>query len=215
MLSGFFRSLSYWKLIQTPESMQLFLPSLKDRFLRIAPAYYIMLIVSLLATYLVSGISALNIPAFLSGFTFLSWASPDTIFPVLLNGPLWFISLDMMGWILTSLFMMGIFKIHKKYYIPYFLIVAIVMLGLHSLWIHLPWPHAEGVSSIWFPVYNPFLFFLHFLFGIGAAGIVTWLRGRGQQASIYFDIGYLITTLVAIMSIWIVRDQGDWLSFPN
>lgn len=119
MLSGFFRSLSYWKVIQTPESIPLFFPSLKERFLRIAPAYYIMLLVSLIATYAISGISGINISAFLVGFTFLTWISPDTLFPVLLNGPLWFISLDMMGWIMTSLFMMGILKIKKTYYIPY------------------------------------------------------------------------------------------------
>ncbi len=215
MLSGFFRSLSYWKVIQSPENIPSLWPSLKERYMRIAPAYYIMLIVSLLVTYLLYGTTGLNIGAFLSGFVFLSWISPDTIFPVLLNGPLWFISIDMIGWIMTSLFMMGICRIWKLYYIPYFLIIAMIMLGLHSLWIHLPWPEAHGVSAIWFPVYNPFLFFLHFLFGIGAAGIVTWLKWRGQVSNMWFDIGCSITVLASILSIWIVRYQDDWISYPH
>jgi peptidoglycan/LPS O-acetylase OafA/YrhL len=178
MLSGFFRSLSYWKCIDTPDSIPLFFPSIKDRFFRIAPAYYVMLIVSLIATYFISGISSINFPAFFVGFTFLTWISPDTLFPVILNGPLWFISLDMIGWIMTSLIMMGMMKINKNYHIPYIITIGAIMLGLHFLWISLPWTPGEGISFVWFPIYNPFLFFLHFLFGIAAAGIVTWLRRK-------------------------------------
>ncbi len=215
ILSGFFRSISYWKFIDTPDSIPLFFPSIKDRFIRIAPAYYVMLIVSLIATYLISGISGINFPAFFTGFTFLTWISPDTLFPVLLNGPLWFISFDIVGWIFTSLFMMGIMKIRSIYYISYFFLIWIVTLTLHFIWIWLPWNPGEGISSIWFPTYNPFLFFLHFLFGIAAAGIVTWLRRRGQQSNIYFDSGYITMLLFIISIIWIVRDQNDWaLSLP-
>lgn len=216
MLSGFFRSLSYWKVIQTPESIPLFFPSLKERFLRIAPAYYVMLLVSLIATYAISGISGINISAFLVGFTFLTWISPDTLFPVLLNGPLWFISLDMMGWIITSLFMMGILKIKKTYYMPYIISIWLLILGLHFLWIGLPWAPTEGISSVWFPIYNPFLFFLHFLFGIIAAGIVTWLRKREQQSNLWFDIGCIITLIIWVITIWSIRYQNDWaLSIPR
>ena len=60
MLSWFFRSLSYWKNIDTPSSIPSFYISLKDRFFRIAPAYYVMLILSALATYYISGISGIN-----------------------------------------------------------------------------------------------------------------------------------------------------------
>lgn len=52
-LSGFFRSMSYWKVTDTPEKMPQFWSSLKDRFLRIAPAYYVAIVLSILATVLI------------------------------------------------------------------------------------------------------------------------------------------------------------------
>lgn len=215
MLSGFFRSLSYWKNIDIPESIPQFFPSLKDRFFRIAPAYYIMLITSLIVTYIIQGYSSINFPALFSGFFFLSWISPDTLFPVLINGPLWFISFDMIGWILTSLFMMGLCKIQKKYYSFYFIGIILLTLTLHNIWIHLPWSPSSGISSIWFPAYNPFLFFLHFLFGIFAAGIVTWLRKKEQVVNISFDVITLATTGIILIFLWSVRTQDDWGSIPD
>jgi hypothetical protein len=155
--------MSYWKVWGTPEKIPPFWPSLLDRWRRIAPAYYTVLILSLAVTYIIHGATWINIPAFLSGFAFLSWISPDTLFPVLLNGPLWFISFDMIGWILTSLVMMMLSCIKRKYIIPYFACIALATLGLHEIWISLPWPLTQSFpANFWFPVYNPFLFFLHF-----------------------------------------------------
>lgn len=48
ILSGFFRSLSYWKKLEKNEPIPRLLPSLKERFFRIAPSYYLALIVSLI-----------------------------------------------------------------------------------------------------------------------------------------------------------------------
>lgn len=215
MLSGFFRSLSYWKNMGTPENIPSFFPSLKDRFLRIAPAYYVMMILSLIVTYFLWWTKGMNIPAFFSGIFFLTWISPDTIFPVLINGPLWFISFDMIGWILTSVCMWWFFQIPKKYKFYYFPLIVLATLCMHYIWISLPWPRASGISSIWFPWYNPFYFFLHFLFGIGAAGVVTWLRNKKQENHYIFDISYIIAILLSILSIWYFRNDGDWLSYPN
>lgn len=215
LLSGFFRSLSYWKNLDTPEKIPEFWSSLKDRWFRIAPAYYIVLIISLIATACIYGTSSMNMPAFFAGFAFLTWISPETLFPVLLNWPLWFISFDMIGWIMTSLCMMGLLWIGKKYWILYLLFLIWLSLSLHFLWIHLPWPHGEGISSIWFPTYNPFLFFLHFLFGIVAGWVVQWMKNREQSPSIYFDISVVVVTFLIGISIWMVRHLGDWESFPD
>ena len=216
IFSGFFRSLSYWKNIDTPEKIPLFLPSLKDRFLRIAPAYYVMLILSLLVTYVLWWREWMNMPAFFSGFFFLTWISPDNIFPVLINGPLWFISMDMIGWILTSLVMWGFFQIPKQYKAIYFPIVIVTIVALHFIWISLPWKIGSGISSIWFPTYNPFLFFLHFMFGIIAAWLVTWLRWKNISNHIYFDVIFSISVISLMVFIWTIRDQSDWaLSYPN
>ena len=216
ILSGFFRSLSYWKNMGTPENIPSFFPSLKDRFLRIAPAYYVIMILSLIVTYILWWRDNMNMPAFFSGIFFLTWISPDTIFPVLINGPLWFISMDMMGWILTSLCMWWFFQIPKKYKFYYFPLILIATLCLHKIWITLPWPQGSGISSIWFPTYNPFLFFLHFLFGIGAAGVVTWFRNKNINNSTIFDITAIVSVIAISILIWVLREKSDWvISYPN
>lgn len=216
MLSGFFRSLSYWKCIDTPNSMPKFFISLKERFFRIAPTYYMILVVSIILVYFISGRDNINFPAFFTGFTFLNWVSPNTLFPVLLNGPLWFVWLDMMGWIFTSLFMMGLLKIKNIYIIPYFISIWLLFLSLHFLWKALPWIPGQWISYVWFPTYNPFIFFLHFIFGIGASGIVTWLWTKKQESSIVFDIWYILTLLLTVIFLWTIREQNDWaLSIPN
>ncbi len=216
ILSGFFRSLSYWKNIDTPEKIPQFFPSIKDRFMRIAPAYYVMLVLSFMVTYILWWKDWINIPAFISGFFFLTWISPDTIFPVLINGPLWFISMDMMWWILTSLVMWGFFQIPRKYTIPYFITIIGATLILHFIWISLPWKTGSGISSIWFPTYNPFLFFLHFIFGIVAAGAVTWFRWKKVTNHISFDYIFWISLTAISLFLWSIKEQNDWaLSYPN
>jgi peptidoglycan/LPS O-acetylase OafA/YrhL len=97
--------------IDTPEKMPQFWLSLQERWFRIAPAYIFILIISVIVTGYIHGINAIDIPSFLAGITFTTWMSPDTLFPAILNGPLWFVSFDMIGWILTSLCMMGLFSI--------------------------------------------------------------------------------------------------------
>lgn len=47
-----------------------------------------------------------DIARFTAGVLFLNWTSAELLFPVDHNGPLWFVTYDMLGWILVSLFMM-------------------------------------------------------------------------------------------------------------
>ncbi|MDD2693562.1 MAG: acyltransferase [Candidatus Gracilibacteria bacterium] len=209
-LSGFFRALSYWKVLDTPEKIPDFWSSLKDRFFRIAPAYYVALVLSIIATVLIGNTNSLNMSAILAGFSFTTWMNPDTLFPVILNGPLWFVSFDMLGWILTSLVMMGLFRVGRRYMIPYFLTVILATFALHELWISLPWHQtSQFPANYWFPLYNPFLFFLHFLFGIIASGIVYTLQKRKVQPHVFFDIGVIIIGIVFSVFIWFIRDVWD------
>jgi peptidoglycan/LPS O-acetylase OafA/YrhL len=85
MLSGFFRALSYYKAIEAGREMPGFWTSLRDRWLRIAPAYYVMLVVSLVVALLIHGTAGVSPVAWLSGFAFLNWVSADTFFPILSN----------------------------------------------------------------------------------------------------------------------------------
>ncbi len=85
MLSGFFRALSYYKCADTGKEMPGFWTSLRDRWLRIAPAYYVMLVVSLIISLFLRGTESVSVIAWLSGFVFLNWVSADTFFPILSN----------------------------------------------------------------------------------------------------------------------------------
>lgn len=140
----------------------------------------------------------------------MTWTSPETLFPAILNGPLWFVSFDMMGWIMTSLVMMGLFRIGKKYTVPYLILVTLATLGLHEIWIYLPW-HAttQFPANYWFPLYNPFFFFLHFLFGIAAAGVVSVLRKKDISAHIGYDIVFLLSLITGAVFLWTIRDVWD------
>jgi peptidoglycan/LPS O-acetylase OafA/YrhL len=85
MLSGFFRALSYHKAADAVKEMPGFWTSLRERWLRIAPAYYVMLIVSLAVNWFLRGSDGFSLTAWLSGFVFLNWVSADTFFPILSN----------------------------------------------------------------------------------------------------------------------------------
>jgi peptidoglycan/LPS O-acetylase OafA/YrhL len=214
MLSGFFRAFSYYKCADAGKEMPGFWTSLRDRWLRIAPAYYVMLVVSLIISLFLRGTEWVSLIAWLSGFAFLNWVSADTFFPVLLNWPLWFISFDMIGWIFTSVVMMGYMRVKSEEWkvksISYWLSVVLTLLILHFAWISLPWPAGEGIAHEWFPTYNPFLFALHFLAGIAAAGVVTWLRKKNQLPHIGFDVALLGTVAILIGSLYLIRESADW-----
>jgi hypothetical protein len=98
----------------------------------------------------------------------------------------------MMGWIFTSVVMMGYMKIQDARFkiqkVSYWTSIIILLLSLHFAWISLPWPAGEGIAHLWFPTYNPFLFALHFLAGIAVAGAVNALRKKKQLPHIGFDL---------------------------
>jgi hypothetical protein len=50
----------------------------------------------------------------LAAFTFLSWIHPSTFFPVDLNGPLWYISYDVMGGLTVIAVMTVLTRLPKK-----------------------------------------------------------------------------------------------------
>lgn len=171
-----------------------------------------------MATVVVGKTSSLNMSAILAGFSFTTWMNPDTLFPVILNGPLWFVSFDMIGWILTSLVMMGLFRIGRRYVVPYFLAILVGTFALHELWTVLPWHQtSQFPANYWFPLYNPFLFFLHFLFGIVASGVVFALQKKMLKPHIAFDIAVWLVVAIGTGFLWTIRDVWDDFaySFPK
>ncbi len=206
IFSGFFRALTYWKKIEKNERIPQFFPSLKERFFRIAPLYYLALTSTLIYVAFTSDITWETIIRFFSWILFLNWISPITFFPVDHNGPLWFVAYDMLGWILISLFMMLVAKFWKKYFFCLFVIIFGFLIASHYAWISIPWSHTEWIVGEWFPTYNPFLFGLHFMLWVLGAYIVTHIK----QKNIFYDafsIG-IISLLGYIL--WDIRASDDW-----
>lgn len=211
VMGGFFRSLPYWKVVFLwEEKVPSFFPSLLERFKRIAPLYYIALVSTFVVFVLFSGYTQEWLFRFLVWFSFFSWVSSASLFPIDLNGPLWFIAFDMMGWILISLVMMGALAIRKSWIWVYLLFVGLLLFGAHSLWISLPWSPTPWLAGVWFPVYNPFLFGLHFLVGWVAGWLVTWFYTKKVTAWYFFDVLGFLVWVGFISFLWGIRDIPQW-----
>ncbi len=217
VLSGLLRSLSYWRYYGGDIALApRFLPSLRDRFWRIAPAYYLALILTFGIVALVDGVRMGDFLRLFSGFTFTTWVSPLTFFPVEWNGPLWFVSYDMIGWILVSIVMIGSLRMSPRLLVPYILTIITLLMWLHFLWVWLPWTQGSGIVGEWFPTYNPFLFGLHFMIGLILWGVIEWMRRKETQAHIYFDMLFLFASSLLVYFIFSIRESQDWsYSFPH
>lgn len=88
-----------------------------------------------------------------------------TFFPVEGNGPLWFASFEVFGYVLIALFMAALSKLKGFFRVGAFLFFSALLLGFHSWFIALPFPKIDGVVWDWFPYYNAFAFGMYFLFG--------------------------------------------------
>lgn len=206
ILSGFFRALSYWKKLEKNERIPQFFPSLRERFLRIAPLYYLALVVTLIYVVFTSGIIWEGIIRFLSWILFLNWVSPTTFFPVDHNGPLWFVTYDMLGWILVSLFMMLVAHYWRRYFFPLFIGTCSLLVALHYWFVSLPWWHTEWVAGEWFPTYDPFLFGLHFMLWVLGAYIIIHI----EKKHILFDIASVGIFAILFYFLWDIRATWDW-----
>lgn len=202
LLSGLLRSLSYWKVIFEWGENPPFWKWLKDRFFRIAPLFYLALILSFLWSIVLWDP---DWKSFFVGFTFFSWVHPSTFFPVPINGPLWFVAYDMMGNIFVMIFMMKVIwfirylKIRKQVIIPLsFLFALVILLFLHKVFISLPFPTLEGIVSVWFPYYNPFIFGVYYLFWALIGWVVYYLKKIDIKSGLLFDL----TFLFSIIAVW-------------
>lgn len=169
VLSAITGSLPFWRAIIRDMPAPKIREVLLSRFFRIAPAYYVALTVTFLLVLVLNGYSDGAFLRFAAGATFLAWLHPFTFFPVDINGPLWYISYDMMGALLVVGVMSLLVRV-KQIFIP--LVIASVggiLVLLHLWFTSLPFPVLDGVVSQWFPWYNPFIFGIHFLIGMVAA----------------------------------------------
>ena len=213
ILTGLLRSLGYWGYIlhgeQKPDTRKVII----DRWWRIVPAYYIVLVASFAwGIYLIWFVPS-SLLGLLSGFTFLNWVSPNTFFPTQFNWPLWFIGYDMMGYLSTVAMMIWLTRIHKKYIYGSIIAYIFIFLWFHQIWISLPWIPWDGIVSVWFPHYSPFIFALYAIMGMVIGWLVT--RYRNMMKSLLWDAIFCISIASIFSYLWIIRWAPDLLySYP-
>ncbi len=217
ILTGLLRSLGYWGHILHGEKKPDTRKVIIDRWWRIAPAYYVTLLVSFAwGIYLwysgapmIRGEGGLvsELISLVSGFTFLNWISPNSFFPTQINWPLWFIGYDMMGYVFTIFMMIWLTRIHRKYIYGSIIAYICIFIWLHQVWIALPWTPWEGIVSIWFPYYSPFIFALYSIIGIVIGWLIT--RYRDMSQSLVWDYIFIILIVSIFSYLWIIRWASD------
>ena len=208
ILGGLLRSLGYWEDIFLGNTT---LPNTKkvliDRWWRIAPVYYIVLICSFFLSVGLLGINFNMLLSLFSGFTFLNWLSPITFFPTAINGPLWFIGYDMIGYIFSVFMMIGLTKVSKRYILPIIFLYIALFLGLHYLFVSFSWPVWSGIISVWFPYYNPFIFTLYYIMWICIGGIMTYFQN--VKKTIIADVLFVLSIGCIGGFLWLIRWAPD------
>lgn len=210
------RSAPYWRTVFTgvpaPDAKR----ALVDRFLRIAPAYYVALTATLLAVFAIQGGMVDALPRILAGYAFLSWAHPATFFPADLNGPLWYVAFDVTGGLAVIAVMGMVVKMPKKWAWTGLVGAAAVLLAGHYAFMSLPFPPGEGPVAVWFPTYNPFLFGLHFLLGMAVGGIAIRAEISKLKHSYWFDAAFVLSIAAAFLFLWNIREADDFsASWPT
>lgn len=174
ILTGTGISIRYWTAIfeNTP------LPSVRknyiERCIRVIPIYWIVLLITFILVLVTQGGTFETWIRFVSGIFFLTWVHPITFFPVDINGPLWYISFDILGSLLVFGTMWLLGNIQKKYIPIGFLAISGLLILGHLAFIQIPFPVISGIMSEWFPTHNPFIFGLHFLLGIPVGAGLVW-----------------------------------------
>lgn len=218
ILTGAGISIQFWTAIFGDTAPPLAKKLFMERFWRIAPVYWIVLIISFFVVTILQGMNWEWVIRMVSWMVFLSWIHPVTFFPVDINGPLWYISFDIMGALLVFVTMSILARVPKKWIPLYFWgICGILVLG-HLAFSKIPFPTVSGIMSEWFPVYNPFILGLHFMLGIIVGAGLTWWVQKIRKSSYWYDMIWLVILWQFIMYLWDLRIWGDfensWLGTP-
>jgi peptidoglycan/LPS O-acetylase OafA/YrhL len=197
VLSGYLLSSPFWKAWINGKER----PSLKVFFIRrlarIAPPFWINIIICYALSSQVPGISAqLGIVRLLAGVTFISGFSWITMFPTNINAPLWSISFEITSY---SIFAFGAFLFFRrnkarsikealKFWLSFgaFIIVIHVMIlrFAHPNSEHVGWQYGPiGGAKSWWPEYNPIGFFLFFLVGVISSLVSENLKKSNSLAT--------------------------------
>jgi ABC-type glycerol-3-phosphate transport system permease component/peptidoglycan/LPS O-acetylase OafA/YrhL len=230
VLSGMLLSLPFWQRYLRGDAIPNLRTFARRRFLRIAPAYWVALIVSFVFSGMLFGEGTWRWLRLLSGLTFTSGLHYVTFFPVELNGPLWSIGYEALFYIAMPLFMLGLFALRKfkpgsmPFAITYWLLILATMV-LGQEWLlrnavpdsfERSWDFGlVGGAKTWFPNYSPVGFFGHYVIGVLSAGCIAWWQKRSLERNrapqhVIFDVIALISSLGAMAMMYLHTKTSEF-----
>jgi peptidoglycan/LPS O-acetylase OafA/YrhL len=207
VLSGCLLSLPFWNAFAERRAF----PSIRfyalNRAARIAPAFWLNLIISSLLAFWVFHLE-LSAQKITTAFFFVNSYSYKTFFPAELNGPLWSIGLEVSCYVLLPLFLFLIFKFAKNLGVAISLLAALILILqlLNPLFIQLfmtssyqkGWQFGlDGGAKQWLPYWNIGSFFSQFLIGSLAALMVVSLNSKKVRQSLFFDMAAIAALAAA------------------
>jgi peptidoglycan/LPS O-acetylase OafA/YrhL len=232
VLSGYLLSSPFWRAWGDDSPR----PSMKTfalrRWARIAPAFWLNLILTFVISLYVFPEAPDQLRRFITGLTFTSSLSWETLFPVEINGPLWSVSYEVFSYVLLGACAIAWFLLPGRRTIrrglAYWIGVLVVALLGHSLMLAIGqtdligkgWEYGStGGAKYWWPTYNPIGFFATFVLGILAAGVCdtvgrnsTLIRGRLRWSPDIFVVAAVAATIALL---WLVRHEPDFaFSWP-
>jgi peptidoglycan/LPS O-acetylase OafA/YrhL len=208
VLSGCLLSLPFWNNFVSNKEFPSLSVYARNRIARIAPAFWINLVVCALLSYFLFELG-FDYKRFFSSALFVNSYHYSTFFPSEINGPLWSIGLEVSCYILLPLVLYSVIKSSKK--------VSTAFLGL-TLWIialqianpfiieqfmtgiyRKGWQYGMvGGAKEWLPYWNVSTFFSQFLLGSMAALIIVTLNSRDIKSRNYFDIAGFLSVALAV-----------------
>ncbi|MBH5317044.1 acyltransferase [Paenibacillus sp. GSMTC-2017] len=229
VLSGFLLSYPFWKKYLEGDAF----PSIKQyalrRFARIAPGYYVAIIVAVIAANHFELVTEHFWARLIAGITFTSGFHYITFFPSEMNGPLWSISFEMFCYLLMPLFMFALFRFFGKnrsfltgilFWIGVFFLILILNQLIHSLFVLSEEGRGFqygiiGGAKFWMPNYNPIGLFGHFALGIFAAGVSVRLFQVSEKTKRFkhfggFDLLCLGALFLSFALLGIMRYFGEF-----
>ncbi len=220
VLSGFLLSFPFWKRYLEGGVY----PSLKQytvrRAARIMPGYYAAFAAASVLGFCFDPDFKYIIPKILTGLTFTSGFHYTTLFPSVIDSPLWSISFEVFCYVLLPVFMALLFHFYGKKRsftkaLLFWFGVEVFILSINGL-IHVfltpdsvdrGWAFGIiGGSKLWMPNYNPVGFFAQFGLGVIAAGLTL----RLSKPSKWFDIASALSLSLIVLLLWSMRDQKEF-----
>jgi peptidoglycan/LPS O-acetylase OafA/YrhL len=218
VLSGALLSYPFWQCYLNHQAF----PSIKRyaiaRAARIMPAFYIVLTVSCLASWLwgfsqYTGLRFFLAAIFVAPYHYLSF------FPADFNGPLWSIGLEVSCYMLLPLMLYWVWHFGKAHWLKgvFFLVGCIVVLQLLNPFV-IQWTMTEppykgwefgmiGGGKLWLPYWNITTFMSQFLCGSLAALGIAGVKDRlTPLAQVPFDVLAIVSFVVGC---WFIGEYGQ------